>query len=241
MTMRIPATLKRSPHGLMGLAILLAATGMAGCGSGTSSASSNVRTGVYRPAVYRPMPPERPPPALSPPAASPSPAGSAPAAGSKAWVPQFKSRRWQGIVIHHTAVPATGNAATIDRAHKGRGFDGLGYHFVIGNGSKSGDGEIEVGFRWPIQREGAHCKVPGAGNWWNEHTIGIVLIGDFTHRPPSAAQQRSLVQLTGWLMREYNIPFERVYLHRELKGTECPGKAFPARAVRQQLRASATR
>jgi hypothetical protein len=36
-----------------------------------------------------------------------------------------------------------GNAASYDRAHRRRGMEnGLAYHFVIGNGVDSGDGEI---------------------------------------------------------------------------------------------------
>lgn len=182
---------------------------------------------------------ERPAPAPSTKTSvAPVPA-PAPSIGRHAsWTPQFKSRRWQGIVIHHSAIPAYGNAASMDQTHKGRGFDGLGYHFVIGNGTKSKDGEVEVGFRWPIQREGAHCKKSGAENWWNEHTIGIVLIGNFSNHPPSEAQIRSLVELTVWLSREFNIPYERIYFHREVKMTECPGNSFPRAAVRARIRAT---
>jgi 5-methylcytosine-specific restriction endonuclease McrA len=35
-----------------------------------------------------------------------------------------------------------------DRSHRDKGWDELGYHFVIGNGTSSGDGVVEVGTRW---------------------------------------------------------------------------------------------
>ena len=76
-------------------------------------------------------------------------------------------RDWQWIVVHHAA-QSSGDAASIGRVHRDvNKWDGLGYHFVIGNGTQSGDGEIEVGFRWREQREGAHARVrAGDDNRW---------------------------------------------------------------------------
>jgi hypothetical protein len=218
------------------LSLVVAAGLMAGCEEQTQMTQSR---SLPEPVVVDSRTIDRPAPApVKPGPVAPAPA-PAPSIGKHAeWMPNFKSRRWQGIVIHHSAIPAYGNAASLDQAHKGRGFDGLGYHFVIGNGTKSKDGEVEVGFRWPIQREGAHVKRPGAENWWNEHTIGIVLVGNFDTHPPSEAQMRSLVELTVWLCREFNIPYERIYFHREVKQTECPGNDFPRAAVRARIRAA---
>ena len=66
-------------------------------------------------------------------------------------------RRWEYIVIHHSAT-AKGNAARFDYYHKKKkGWEyGLAYHFVIGNGSFSGNGEIEVSNRWEMQIHGLH-------------------------------------------------------------------------------------
>jgi len=92
-------------------------------------------------------------------------------------------RNWRHIVIHHSAT-ATGSAASFDREHRERGWEGLGYHFVIGNGTGTGDGQVEVGYRWRNQQRGAH-----AGNLeYNEYGIGICLVGDFAPdgQPPRA-------------------------------------------------------
>ena len=67
------------------------------------------------------------------------------------------TRRWRYIVVHHSAGP-TGSAAVFHRWHLKRGWRGLGYHFVIGNGTGSRDGEVEVGFRWRDQIDGADRK-----------------------------------------------------------------------------------
>lgn len=131
-------------------------------------------------------------------------------------------REWKHIVIHHSA-SATGSAASFDRAHRDKGWDGLGYHFVIGNGSGSGDGQVEVGYRWAKQMQGAH-----AGNYeYNQHGIGICLVGDFEHAgPPSARQMASLRTLVAFLQARANIPTNEIIGHGNVPGrnTECPGR-----------------
>ncbi len=67
--------------------------------------------------------------------------------------------RWTGIVIHHLGAPA-GDAESIHRQHVGFGYQGLGYHFLIGNGNGLGDGVVHVGYRWNQQLPGAHTVGP---------------------------------------------------------------------------------
>lgn len=133
---------------------------------------------------------------------------------------------WRYIVVHHSAT-VTGNAAEFDSLHRGKGWDELGYHFVIDNGQGGADGLIEVGSRWPMQKWGAHCGGT-PDNEYNEYGIGICLVGDFTSAMPTAAQQASLRELLAYLMTAYNIPAARVIGHREAPNakTDCPGNMF---------------
>jgi hypothetical protein len=142
--------------------------------------------------------------------------------------PGAKIRDWQAIVIHHAAM-SSGSAAVINKVHLANpGWDGLGYDFVIGNGTQSGDGEVEVGFRWREQREGAHARArKGDDNRWNLHSIGICLVGDFTTVAPSQRQMDALVRLVRTLMAEYGIPADAVVPHHFVHATECPGARFP--------------
>jgi N-acetyl-anhydromuramyl-L-alanine amidase AmpD len=140
------------------------------------------------------------------------------------WIPKVAERKWRFIIVHHSAT-ASGNAAKFDAAHRDRGWDGLGYHFVIGNGSLSGDGQVEIGPRWREQRHGAHCKVRGHAEY-NQLGIGICLVGHFNNSRPSEAQMRSLARLTRGLMQRYRIPKSRVLGHGMLAPTDCPGKRF---------------
>lgn len=143
------------------------------------------------------------------------------------------SREWKHIVIHHSA-SASGSAASFDRAHRDKGWDGLGYHFVIGNGSGSGDGQVEVGYRWTKQMQGAH-----AGNYeYNQHGIGICLVGDFEHGgPPSNAQMQSLRTLVTFLQAKGSIPPNEIIGHGNVPGrnTECPGRNLDVIAFRNTV------
>ena len=143
---------------------------------------------------------------------------------------------WRYIVIHHAAVQS-GDAAFIHRLHLDKGWDGLGYHFVIGNGTRSGDGQIEVGFRWKQQSHGAHARAtPNDDNRWNLHGIGICLVGDFTAGRPSQRQMDALVTLVRNLMREYDIPARSVVPHSGVSATVCPGPRFPWDEFKARLR-----
>jgi N-acetylmuramoyl-L-alanine amidase len=154
------------------------------------------------------------------------------------WIPSAgPERRWTAVVIHHSATP-TGNAAIFDRWHReGRQWDGIGYDFVIGNGSDSPDGAVEVTFRWTQQRTGAHTGGT-PNNWANEEAAGICLVGDFRQGRPTPAQLQSLTALLRFLAARYDIPSDRVYGHGTTPGahvTDCPGSGFPLAEVRALL------
>jgi hypothetical protein len=140
--------------------------------------------------------------------------------------------------VHHSATPS-GNAEIFDRWHRDNNkWDGVGYDFVIGNGSDSGDGQVEVTFRWRQQRTGAHCGGT-PDNWANEEAVGICLVGDFSYSEPTPAQMQALIKLVRFLQQRYDIPTERVYGHGQTPGarvTECPGRAFPMARFKAALR-----
>ncbi|CAA9386328.1 MAG: hypothetical protein AVDCRST_MAG64-958 [uncultured Phycisphaerae bacterium] len=146
------------------------------------------------------------------------------------WVPAVAANKWKWIVVHHSATPV-GGAARFNKEHQAKGWDELGYHFVIGNGTDTGNGAIEVGNRWARQKHGAHCKTPD--NRYNEEGIGICLVGNFDQTRPSDAQLKALAKLVGHLERAYNIPADRVIGHGDAKATECPGRNLRIATVRR--------
>ena len=136
-------------------------------------------------------------------------------------------RLWRHIVIHHSATDR-GNAASFDRSHRHeRGWDELGYHFVIDNGRGGPDGRIEVGSRWKKQKWGAHTGGT-PDNEYNNHGIGICLVGDFSGHMPSRAQIASLQRLVRYLANKYDIDPDNVIGHCEAPrcSTCCPGGVF---------------
>ncbi len=146
--------------------------------------------------------------------------------------PPKAERRWRYIVVHHSAHPE-GGYAQIDRDHReSRQSDGCGYHFVVGNGTESEDGRIEVARRWSEQKAGAHCR-EGRTAEVNEYGIGICLVGDFEAEGPSEAQVEATRTLVAYLQQRYRIADSRVGTHSELAGTPtaCPGKHFPTAAI----------
>lgn len=108
-------------------------------------------------------------------------------------------RNIDSIIVHCSATKAGQDftATDIDRWHRERGFNGIGYHYVIRL-----DGKLEKGR--DVALAGAHCK------GWNERSVGICYIGglDENGRPADTrtnAQKRVLYQIIIDLQREYNI------------------------------------
>ncbi|MBU0571361.1 MAG: N-acetylmuramoyl-L-alanine amidase [Candidatus Omnitrophica bacterium] len=156
------------------------------------------------------------------------------AAPRKDIITLYPNRKWKYIIIHHSATDK-GNSENFDMAHKNRGWQGVGYHFVIDNGTCGKEnGQIETTPRWIKQLDGAHCKVGGM----NSDGIGICLVGNFSEEEVSARQMRSLVILTQKLKNYYNIPSSRVMGHKDVPGaqTECPGTRFPWKKFRSEIR-----
>lgn len=140
-------------------------------------------------------------------------------------IPLYHSKKWKYIVIHHSATDE-GNSLQFDKYHQGKGWEGIGYHFVIDNGTKEKqDGQIEVSPRWIKQEDGSHCR---ASNM-NEKAIGICLVGNFNREYVSSKQLDALVYLVNVLRKYYKIPLKRIIGHNQVLGarTECPGKNFP--------------
>jgi hypothetical protein len=142
-----------------------------------------------------------------------------------------KRRRWQFIVVHNSGT-RQGNARVFDYYHRHvrRMQNGLAYHFVIGNGTSTGNGQIEVGDRWRRQINGGHVH----SDYLNNISLGICLVGDFNRDQPTRAQLESCEELIRYLRERCgktdrgDIP---VRPHREMNpprwATDCPGDVFP--------------
>jgi len=122
-------------------------------------------------------------------------------------------------IIVHCSDSISGNAIIIDEWHRQRGFNEIGYHYVILNGNPQRadvmvDGFIETGR--DINKEGAHCSRH------NKHSIGVCLIGKSGNFTPK--QYKSLVFLIKSLKASYDGI--KVVMHSDLdpiRKPDCPG------------------
>jgi N-acetylmuramoyl-L-alanine amidase len=142
-----------------------------------------------------------------------------------------RTPRWQFIVVHNSGT-RQGNARAFDYYHRHVRHmqNGLAYHFVIGNGTSSGNGQIEIGDRWRRQINGGHVH----SDYLNNIALGICLVGDFNRDQPTPAQLQCCEELIRYLRQrcgKVDNHFPIVKPHREVNpprwATDCPGDAFP--------------
>jgi len=139
--------------------------------------------------------------------------------------------RWQYIVVHNSGT-RQGNAAAFDYYHRHfrRMQNGLAYHFVIGNGTSTGNGQIEIGDRWRRQINGGHVH----SDYLNNIALGICLVGDFNRDQPTRAQLDCCEELIRYLRQRCGKVGDHwpiVKPHRDINpprwATDCPGDVFP--------------
>ncbi|MCC7204328.1 MAG: N-acetylmuramoyl-L-alanine amidase [Phycisphaeraceae bacterium] len=134
------------------------------------------------------------------------------------------------ITVHHegwTPVWFTSQGETanriesIRRAHVGKGWADVGYHYIIDRSGRIWQGR-------DVRYQGAHVQEN------NENNVGVMLLGNFEQQKPSSAQMVTVVDVLRALMRQYKVPIKRVYTHRELKPTICPGKSLQPQMVKMR-------
>lgn len=139
--------------------------------------------------------------------------------------------RWKFIIVHNSGT-RQGNARAFDYYHRRvrKMQNGLAYHFVVGNGTSSGNGAIEIGDRWRRQINGGHVH----SDYLNNISLGICLVGDFNRDRPTKAQLEATEELIKYLRDRCGRADGRVIPvrpHREMNppqwATDCPGDAFP--------------
>ena len=127
-------------------------------------------------------------------------------------------RKATTMIILHCSATREGQdikAKTIKQWHKDRGFDDIGYHYVIDL-----DGTIEKGRDEELV--GAHCK----GH--NSTSIGICYVGgcDKNMKPKDTRtpeQKRSMLSLVRKLVNKYKIPVTQIWAHHDFdKHKACP-------------------
>ncbi len=117
-----------------------------------------------------------------------------------------------GNVADYAGKEAAGRSIEGVRAvHERRQYGDIGYHFIIDYSGRVWEGRS-------LAYEGAHVS------YANERNVGIVLLGNFEEQKPSKRQLESMNALCALLCRHYKVSPGRVYGHRDLGASACPGK-----------------
>lgn len=123
------------------------------------------------------------------------------------------------ITVHHTAGQINRHTLEPDvindldsvlASHSSRGYGDIGYHFVVDYAGRVWEGRS-------LAYEGAHVSDQ------NENNIGIMLLGNFQEQDPSCDQLDSMYKLVRVLRDHYRIKKHRIYGHRDLGHSICPG------------------
>lgn len=184
-----------------------------------------------------------PPPDIVPfevwaPAACPAPSGTHASATDR-------------VVVHHSHHPVAATPdqvlpalAELCRLHVARGFESVGYHYVVDpwgtvyqgrGGLPAADGSAPT-----AQPEGAHVHGSNPG------ATGVVFLGDHEHEPPTPAAVDTAVRLLAWLveatgrdpgelvavestgggtaLHEGTVEVELLAGHNTTNATLCPGQ-----------------
>ncbi len=126
----------------------------------------------------------------------------------------------QYITVHHdgmspffesSRLAVESRIEAIRKAHRGRGWGDIGYHYIVDRGGRVWEGR-------PIRYQGAHVKDYNVGN------IGVMALGNFERQQPNAAQLAALYDLLSTLMWRHRVSVSRVKTHQEWAATLCPGR-----------------
>jgi len=135
------------------------------------------------------------------------------------------SIRWQGVVIHCTESRDTSELQTDDITayHKSKGWQDIGYHFVI---EDIGVGPWVVAGR-PMSLPGAHCI------GFNYRYLGFAFNCPADVVPGNAMLVKAARFLAG-LLDALGLPRTAVFAHSDLNDTTCPD-AVPMAELRQMI------
>lgn len=140
----------------------------------------------------------------------------------------IKRKSTQMIILHCSATREGQDikAKDIKQWHKQRGFETIGYHYVIDL-----DGTIEKG-RDEIY-VGAHCTN------YNAKSIGICYIGGCDNKlnpkdTRTEAQKKAMLELVDKLLTKYKLSIDKVYGHYQFQNKACP--SFKIETFKQEYK-----
>lgn len=123
------------------------------------------------------------------------------------------------IILHHTDWDECFDFDTCaammrkiqDFHQQGRGWNDIGYNFCVGE-----DGRVYEGRGWDTV--GAHAP------WYNFHSIGICMMGNFDKKVPNRESINAVFSLIKCTVEKAKVMSNyTLYGHRQVRDTTCPG------------------
>ncbi len=134
------------------------------------------------------------------------------------------------ITFHHDGDPGgytesgyqetAGYLERIRAYHAKTGFQDIGYHYAIDRAGRVWELR-SIAFRGEHVREGYDQN--HVLHKWNDHNIGVVVLGNFMLQNPTDAQRQRICAFGARLRKQYRLSIAQVKVHQELVATECPG------------------
>ncbi|HUF85256.1 MAG TPA: N-acetylmuramoyl-L-alanine amidase [Acidimicrobiia bacterium] len=171
--------------------------------------------------------------------------------GNERWPPSFSPM--QKAIVHHTAGRNNdpNPAATVRAIYYlyaiSRDFGDMGYNFLVDESGRIYEGRYSRPYasgEKPTGEDLAGNVVRGAhATNFNDATVGIVLLGTFTNRLPTAAARTALETFLAWKLERHGLDplAQSTYVnpvlghtktiynisgHRNVSQTACPGNTF---------------
>jgi hypothetical protein len=146
--------------------------------------------------------------------------------------PGMRAQKPVAIILHHTGVRQNPGVA-FDAKLRGLqsysqrpghvsptrtkpAWPDLPYHYYVDHAGRSAEGR-DVGYAGDTNTR-----------YDTANYIQVVVEGDFEQETPAPEQMTALRKILVWLMLAWNIPPEKITVHRDHAPTSCPGRNFMA-------------
>ncbi|GAA1991193.1 hypothetical protein GCM10009718_31200 [Isoptericola halotolerans] len=163
------------------------------------------------------------------------------------WTPRQGSIR--GATIHHTAGTNSYSQAQVPGIIRGiyayhaqtRGWGDIGYNFVVDK-----YGRVWEGRAGGVNRQ----TIGGHAVGYNTNATGISVLGNYETATVSNAAVSAVVRLVAWKLSLHGVPatgsttingrsVQRIFGHRDVSATACPGRTLYAKMGEIRRRAAA--
>lgn len=133
----------------------------------------------------------------------------------------FSYPRFTAIVVHHSASEGSNYKSIKEYHRKAHGWRDAAYHLILSNG-KAG---VPLGYLEATSRyKRLSYSLATRNRWCNLHAIHICIVGNYDKHPVPPELKPAIAHALKLLQQEFNIPDDRIMLHRDCSSSRCPGK-----------------